>query len=138
MPRYIMPDQRMITTSSIWMNGMITLRESSTFGMWYCLLAPFAYPAYNLCLRQVSNQHDSAWIACVQASVGMLVFGVYLIWQGNSNRQWPAWPLCSVRESAMDRSESKRYSQAVANGSLNRGPISGTLTMRDETIVVLC
>jgi drug/metabolite transporter (DMT)-like permease len=64
----------------------------ATLGMVYCLLAPIAYTAYNLCLRGVSKYEDSAWITCVQASVGVAVFGVYLIWQSlHGRRALPPW-----------------------------------------------
>ena len=60
--------------------------------MLYCTIAPLAYTAYYLCLRGVSDKHDSAWITCVQASVGMIVFGAYLAWQASQGRRaLPPW-----------------------------------------------
>ena len=64
----------------------------ATIGTIYCLLAPLAYTAYNLCLRGVSDKYDSAWITCVQASVGVAVFGVYLAWRAFQGRRvLPPW-----------------------------------------------
>jgi drug/metabolite transporter (DMT)-like permease len=59
-------------------------------GTLYCVLAPGAYASYNICLRGVSGEQDSAWITCVQASVGVAVFGAYLGWQAVQRR--PALP----------------------------------------------
>jgi drug/metabolite transporter (DMT)-like permease len=50
------------------------------------------YTAYNVCLRYVSDQADPAWINCVQASVSVTVFGVYLAWQaGHGRPALPSW-----------------------------------------------
>ena len=66
--------------------------QPSTRGTLYCLLAPLAYTAYNLCLRGVSDKHDSAWITCVQSSVGVAIFGGCLAWQAMQGRRaLPPW-----------------------------------------------
>jgi drug/metabolite transporter, DME family len=67
-------------------------QNASTFGMLYCVCSAVAYTAYNVCLRDVSELYDPAWINCVQASVGMTVFGLYLAWQAFQGRQaLPPW-----------------------------------------------
>ena len=71
---------------------MTDLRNSSTLGTLFCSLSAVAYTAYNICLRHVSGQYDSAWINCVQASVGTAVFGAYLAWQAARGRTaLPPW-----------------------------------------------
>jgi drug/metabolite transporter (DMT)-like permease len=66
--------------------------DPSMFGLMCCTLSAVAYTAYNVCLRDVSDQCDPAWVNCVQASVGMAVFGVYLVWQaGCGRRALPPW-----------------------------------------------
>lgn len=61
-------------------------------GTIYCVLSALGYTAFNVCLRSVSNKEDSAWINCVQASVGASVFGVYLALQAaHGRRVLPPW-----------------------------------------------
>ena len=69
---------------------MTVVRNSSTLGTLYCIFSAVAYTAYNICLREVSDKQDSAWINCVQASVGAAVFGAYLLWRAAGGR--PALP----------------------------------------------
>lgn len=64
----------------------------AAIGTLYCLMAPLAYTSYNACLRGVSDKQDSAWITCVQASVGAAIFGAYLAWQAiHRRRALPPW-----------------------------------------------
>jgi drug/metabolite transporter (DMT)-like permease len=50
-------------------------------GTSYCVLSALGYVAFNICLRFVSDKQDPTWVNCVQASVGALVFGIYLAQQ---------------------------------------------------------
>ena len=71
---------------------MAAVRNSSSLGTFYCILSAVAYTAYNVCLRGVSDKQDSAWVNCVQASVGASVFGLYLVWQAaHGRRALPPW-----------------------------------------------
>ena len=71
---------------------MTDARNYSRLGTLYCMLSAVAYTAYNVCLRDVSDKQDSAWINCVQASVGTAVFGAYLAWQTvRGRRALPPW-----------------------------------------------
>jgi drug/metabolite transporter (DMT)-like permease len=71
---------------------MTTVRNVSTLGTLYCLLSALGYTAFNVCLRFVSDKEDSAWINCVQASVGAAVFGAYLAVQAARGcRVLPPW-----------------------------------------------
>jgi drug/metabolite transporter, DME family len=66
--------------------------DPPTVGLICCTLSAVAYTVYNVCLRDVSDQCDPAWINCVQASVGMAVFGVCLAWQASCGcRALPPW-----------------------------------------------
>ncbi len=60
---------------------MNTSRNLLKLGTTLCVLSAIAYTACNVCLRDVSEQCDPAWINCVQASVSTAVFGLYLLWQ---------------------------------------------------------
>jgi drug/metabolite transporter, DME family len=62
----------------------------SKAGAILCILSALAYTAYNVCLRWVSEQCDSAWINCVQASVSVVALGAYLSLQAARGR--PALP----------------------------------------------
>lgn len=71
---------------------MVDLHSASKRGTLFCMFSAVAYTAFNICLRQVSGQYDSAWINCVQASVGTAVFGAYLAWQAaHGRRVLPPW-----------------------------------------------
>jgi drug/metabolite transporter, DME family len=65
-------------------------RNLLRLGTTLCVLSAIAYTAYNVCLRDVSQQCDPAWINCVQASVSAAVFGLYLLWR--AVRGLPALP----------------------------------------------
>ncbi len=56
-------------------------------GTLLCVFSAAAYTAFNICLNDVSRHYDSAWINCVQASVSVAVFGVYLLWQAAHGRR---------------------------------------------------
>lgn len=71
---------------------MTTSRNPSTRGTLYCVLSSAAYTLYYVCLRNVSDKNDPAWINCVQASVGAAVFGLYLVYQSaRGHRALPPW-----------------------------------------------
>jgi drug/metabolite transporter, DME family len=57
------------------------LRDPVTRGSFYCVFSALAYTAYSVCLRDVADRYDPAWINCVQASVGTAIFAGYLLWQ---------------------------------------------------------
>ncbi len=61
-------------------------------GTFLCVLSTIGYTAYNLCLRDVSEQCDPAWVNCVQASVSVVVLGVWLAWLAIRKRPvLPPW-----------------------------------------------
>lgn len=71
---------------------MTALRNASTRGTIYCALSSVAYTLYNVCLRDVSEKHDPAWINSMQASVGTTVLGAYLLYQAaRGRRPLPPW-----------------------------------------------
>ena len=51
------------------------------------MLSAIGYTAYNVCLRDASRGYDPSWINCVQSSVTVGVFGVYLAWQAARGRR---------------------------------------------------
>ena len=53
------------------MTTMNAVRTPSLPGTLFCILCAVAYTAYNVCLHEVSDELDSAWVNCVQASVGI-------------------------------------------------------------------
>jgi drug/metabolite transporter (DMT)-like permease len=69
---------------------MNTSRNLTKLGTLYCALSAVTYTAYNVCLNDVSQLYDSAWINCVQAAVSAAAIGVYLLWQAAHGQ--PALP----------------------------------------------
>ena len=66
---------------------MNTSRDLSKIGTLLCVCSAIGYTGYNVCLRYASGQYDPSWINCVQASVTVAVFGVYLGWQAACGRR---------------------------------------------------
>jgi drug/metabolite transporter (DMT)-like permease len=66
---------------------MNTTRDRSKVGTLLCLSSAIGYTAYNVCLRYASSRLDPSWINCVQSSVTVGVFGVYLAWQAARGRR---------------------------------------------------
>jgi len=62
-------------------------RDQTKIGTLLCLFSSLGYTAYNVCLRDVSQRYDPSWINCVQSSVTVAVFGVYLGWQAARGRR---------------------------------------------------
>jgi drug/metabolite transporter, DME family len=69
---------------------MNTSRDLTRLGTFYCAFSAVTYTAYNVCLNDVSQLYDSAWINCVQAAVSAALVGIYLLWQAAHGR--PALP----------------------------------------------
>ena len=65
---------------------MNTTGNLSKIGTLLCVISAVGYTAYNVCLRYASTDYDPSWINCVQASVTVAVFGVYLGWQAARGR----------------------------------------------------
>jgi drug/metabolite transporter (DMT)-like permease len=61
--------------------------DPSKIGTLLCLFSALGYTAYNVCLRDASQHYDPSWINCVQSSVTVAVFGVYLGWQAARGRR---------------------------------------------------
>jgi drug/metabolite transporter (DMT)-like permease len=66
---------------------MSTTGERSKAGTLLCVMSAIGYTGYNLCLRDASTRYDPSWINCVQSSVTVGVFGVYLAWQAARGRR---------------------------------------------------
>jgi drug/metabolite transporter (DMT)-like permease len=66
---------------------MSTTGDRSKIGTLFCLMSAVGYTGYNVCLRDASARYDPSWINCVQSSVTVGVFGVYLAWQAARGRR---------------------------------------------------
>lgn len=69
-----------------------TSQKRTNLGTLLCALSAIGYTAYNLFLCDVSPRYDPSWINCVQASVSVVVIGLYLLWLAcRGCRTMPGW-----------------------------------------------